>query len=254
MQEPYIRTRENPYFDGLVKTSGQVPLNSQGGTNSSNILVSVSDSGETTPKKFVSDEVIDHLPLENLAVSDFNYESSQHSSSERWLEASKISPFIQLDIQSKLIDQHANTKHVLGNGCSLIRTPEADHEEHRALQSHAITNMEKTYTITRRKEKLSSVLLPLSAASYYNGISPEMDIVESCESIAKLNAYLKARKDDVNAGVPGKFLHAVIGSDDAGIISSHSASRIYYSKAFIPYINWLILVYGVDKCNSTIFY
>ncbi|GAU45692.1 hypothetical protein TSUD_268240 [Trifolium subterraneum] len=77
--------------------------------------------------------------------------------------------------------------------------------------------MEKIYTVTRRKEKLSNVLLPLSAASYYNGISPEIEIVESCESVDMLNAYLKARKDDVSAGVPGKFLYAVLGSDDAEI-------------------------------------
>jgi hypothetical protein len=32
----------------------------------------------------------------------------------------------------------------------------------------------------------------------------------------KLNLYLKARKDDVSAGVPGKFLHAVIGQDVSG--------------------------------------
>ncbi|KAJ6417463.1 hypothetical protein OIU84_003227 [Salix udensis] len=37
------------------------------------------------------------------------------------------------------------------------------------------------------------------------------EILESCESTVRLNLYLKARKDDVSAGVPGKFLHAVSG-------------------------------------------
>ncbi|TKY68042.1 prune-like isoform X2 [Spatholobus suberectus] len=192
--EPYVRTRENPYFDGLRRSG---------------------DMGETRRKSFVSDtsEEVMELSLENSAVSGFNYESSEHSSSERWLKTSKIAPFIQLDIQSELIEP-ANPKH-LGYGHS-PRTPEAD-EKHQAqaLQSPAITNIEKTYTVTRRKEKPSSILLPLSAASYYIGVSPKMEIVESCESIDKLNAYLTARKDDVNAGVPGKFLHAVMGSDGA---------------------------------------
>ncbi|KAJ1391185.1 DHH phosphoesterase superfamily [Sesbania bispinosa] len=216
MQEQYIRTRENPYFDGLVRAGSEVPLNSQGegGANSSNVLVSVaSDTGETKPKKFVSD-----MSEEVMEFSGFNYESSEHSSSERWLKTSKIAPFIQLDIQS----EQPNPKH-LGK-----RIPEAD-EEHKALQSPTLPlpNIEKTYIVTRRKEKLSNVLLPLSAASYYNGVSPEMEIVESCESIDKLNAYLKARKDDVNAGIPGKFLHAVMGSDDADV--GTVASTIMYS-------------------------
>ena len=214
MQAPYIGTRQNPIFDGLRRAEDQVPSNSQGRANSSDVLLSMSDIGETRPKEIVSDmpeEVMD-LSLENSEVPGFNYESSEHSSSERWLNASKIAPFTQLDFQSKLVEL-ANPKH-LENGRS-PGTPEAD-EDLQALLSPARPSIEKTYTVTRRKEKLSSVLLPLSAASYYNGMSPEMEIVESSESINKLNAYLKARKDDVNAGVPGKFLHAVMGSDGAG--------------------------------------
>ncbi|RDX84506.1 Exopolyphosphatase PRUNE1, partial [Mucuna pruriens] len=147
----------------------------------------------------MSEEVME-FPAENSAVSGLKYECS----SERWLKSSKIGPFMQLG------DDHSP------------QTPEVD-EKHQP----AIPNTQKTYTVTRRKEKLSSVLLPLSAASYYNGVSPEMEIVESCESIDKLNAYLKARKDDVNAGVPGKFLHAVMGSDGADL--GTVASTIMYS-------------------------
>ncbi|XLR56578.1 hypothetical protein S83_007250, partial [Arachis hypogaea] len=101
-----------------------------------------------------------------------------------------------------------------------------------------VMTIEKTsYKVTRMKEKLPSVLLPLSAASYYHGISPQMEIVEYSESINKLNAkpswvgllnaYLKATKDDVNAGVPAKFLRAVIASDHADVGSV--ASTIMYS-------------------------
>ncbi|PNX54477.1 hypothetical protein L195_g048096, partial [Trifolium pratense] len=159
--EPYIRTRENPFFDGLIS--------------------------KDTKKD------IDHLPVDNSEISeDFNFESFEHSPTEEWLNTSKTTPFIQLDIQS-------------------------NNEEENSDSSPAILqHMEKIYTVTRRKEKLPNVLLPLSAASYYNGISPEIEIVESCENVYMLNAYLKARKDDVSAGVPGKFLYAVLGTDDAG--------------------------------------
>lgn len=154
----------------------------------------------------MSEEVME-LSAENSSVSGFKEESSEHSPSEKWLKTSKVTPFIQLDIQPEFIEQ-TKSDH-LGYGHS-HHTPEAG-EKH-----HAITNTEKTYTITRRKEKLSSILLPLSAASYYTGVSPEMEIVESCQTIEKLNAYLKAKKDDVNAGVPGKFLRVVMGSDGVG--------------------------------------
>ncbi|KAL2982721.1 hypothetical protein AAZX31_12G002500 [Glycine max] len=209
-KEPYIRTRENPYFDGLLRSDGQIPLKSQ---------LEFTYIGETRPKSFVSDisEEVMELSPENSAVSGLNSKSSEHSSSEKWLKTSKIAPFIQLDILSELIEPDNPKHHHLGYGQS-PRTPE---------QSPAIHNTEKTYTVIRRKEKLSSILLPLSAASYYIGVSPEMEIVESCESIDKLNAFLKARKDDVNAGVPGKFLHAVMGSDGADV--GTVASTIMYS-------------------------
>ena len=76
---------------------------------------------------------------------------------------------------------------------------------------------EKSYSMAKRKPSLARIPLPQSAATFYNGNSPaEVEIVESCESINRLNMYLKARKDDVKAGVPGKFLHAVIGQDISG--------------------------------------
>ncbi|ESW03307.1 hypothetical protein PHAVU_011G003300 [Phaseolus vulgaris] len=166
----------------------------------------------------MSEEVFELSP-QNSAVSGFKEESPEHSPSERWLKTSKIAPFIQLDIQSEFIEQ--SNPDSIGYGYS-PQTPEADEKQQALQQSHAITNTEKTYTVTRRKEKLSRILLPLSAASYYSGVSPEMEIVESCQTTDKLNAYLKARKDDVSAGVPGKFLHAVMASDgvDVGTVAS----------------------------------
>ncbi|KAK1401623.1 hypothetical protein POM88_001228 [Heracleum sosnowskyi] len=64
-------------------------------------------------------------------------------------------------------------------------------------------------------------------ASFYSGHSPQLECVESCKGIQLLNMYLKACKDDVNAGVPGKFLHAVLGQDACDVGSV--VSTIMYS-------------------------
>lgn len=90
---------------------------------------------------------------------------------------------------------------------------------------------EKSYSMEKRKQNLSNIPLPQSAATFYNGISPEMEIVESCESINRLNNYLRDRKDDVKAGVPGKFLHAVIGQD----ISSKPSCQLLYPLVMASY-------------------
>ncbi|KAL9366192.1 hypothetical protein Peur_037391 [Populus x canadensis] len=73
---------------------------------------------------------------------------------------------------------------------------------------------------------------PQSAASFYNGYSPQFEILESCDSIMRLNLYLKARKNDVSGGVPGKFLHAVIGQDvsDVGSLASIIMHAFYLNE------------------------
>ncbi|KAI3827098.1 hypothetical protein L1987_01162 [Smallanthus sonchifolius] len=72
-------------------------------------------------------------------------------------------------------------------------------------------------SVFKNFNKRKQVSLPPCAASFYYGNSPHIDAVESCQSIQKLNVYLKASKDAVNAGVPGRFLRAVLGHiSDAG--------------------------------------
>lgn len=88
--------------------------------------------------------------------------------------------------------------------------------EHYGTLDLMLPTFVKSYSTNRAKPNLSKIPLPQSAASFYNGFSPQMEIVESCESIYRLNSYLKARKDEVSAGVPGRFLHAVIGQDVCG--------------------------------------
>lgn len=74
----------------------------------------------------------------------------------------------------------------------------------------------KSYTVNTGKSSLLRIPLPQSAASFYSGVSPLMEIVEFCQGIKTLNLYLKERRDDVSAGVPGRFLHVVIGQDGSG--------------------------------------
>lgn len=62
----------------------------------------------------------------------------------------------------------------------------------------------------------------------------------------RLNLYLKARKNDVSGGVPGKFLHAVIGQDvsDVGSLASIIMYAFYLNETLesdefctVPIIN-----------------
>ncbi|KAI4331973.1 hypothetical protein L6164_016917 [Bauhinia variegata] len=179
----------------------------------------------TQKSSYILEEIMDLLA--NSAVSGFNFESLKHSSTEKWLESSKVAPFIQLDVNPGTLEAY---------------------EEQLALETIPTSSkVGKTYTINERKEKLSSnIPLPMSAASYYNGYFPEIEIVESCESITKLNAYLKARRDDINAGVPGRFLHAVIGFDDidVGTVVSSITYAFYLNESLksqqfctVPIIN-----------------
>lgn len=92
--------------------------------------------------------------------------------------------------------------------------------------------MERSYSVNKRTLNSPQIPLPPSAASFYNGYSPQMEVVESCESIDRLNLYLKARKEDVSAGVPGRFLHAVMGQDvsDVGSFVSTIMYSFYLSE------------------------
>ncbi|KAD3337750.1 hypothetical protein E3N88_33270 [Mikania micrantha] len=111
------------------------------------------------------------------------------------------------------------------------------------------------------------VSLPPCAASFYYGNSPQIDAVESCQSIQKLNMYLKAGRDAVNAGVPGRFFRAVLGPvSDAGSFISVIMYSFYLNETdktsqfcTVPVINlkredinshgeleWLLRSCGID--------
>ncbi|KAJ0809783.1 putative inorganic diphosphatase [Helianthus annuus] len=118
--------------------------------------------------------------------------------------------------------------------------------------------------------KRKQVSLPPCAASFYYGSSPQIDAVESCQSIQKLNRYLKASKASVNTGVPGQFLRVVLGPiSDAGSFISHIMYSFYlhqtdetFQFCTVPVINlkrtdinshgeleWLLSSCNIDRSS-----
>ncbi|XP_075667778.1 uncharacterized protein LOC142637381 [Castanea sativa] len=216
----------------------------QGIFDSQNISRSTSDIGDMRNTKIVSkiSEEVMESPLEDL-ISDIIFEPfDEQPSSGRWskIVLSKSFAFpsstsdLNLDLSSqndavyglvlRPLKKMINTiLHMIGQGWHL-----------------------KNHTAWKRKQNLSNIPLPQSAATCYNGFSPEMEIVESCESINRLNNYLRDRKDDVKAGVPAKFLHAVIGQDisDVGLVASTIMYAFYLNETYqndqlctVPVIN-----------------
>ncbi|KAJ0975757.1 hypothetical protein J5N97_017722 [Dioscorea zingiberensis] len=85
--------------------------------------------------------------------------------------------------------------------------------------------------------------IPRWAASFYCSSNP---LIPMCASVAMLNEYLRARKDDINVGVPGMFLHAVIGQEVADVGSVVSTILYAYflnetqedrNSCIVPVIN-----------------
>lgn len=202
-------------FDGMRKrgASGlnRAPLaDLQGKATRQDILRSSSDIGDRQPRKILMDisENVTNSPKDS--PSDIILEPFGHSSSGRWSKIDKTAslPFtsIQSDLSIDFEDKIQLSPSPKGNEVS---------EEGYTIPIFTMPAIERSYSVSKRSN-LSRISLPPSAASFYNGYSPKMEIMELCESVNRLNLYLKARRDDVSAGVPGKFLHAVMGQDVCG--------------------------------------
>ncbi|KAF3450168.1 hypothetical protein FNV43_RR06248 [Rhamnella rubrinervis] len=220
-QEAYIRSRENALFDGLLRARGQArTFDFRPKTSDPKISQSMSDIGKTREKYVVPDisEKFMESPLDD-SISDIILEPMERSSSGRWYRAAKStsSPVASTrpDLTFDLGDQHDPVNQ------SIPSTLDTN-EVYEDLPGLSRPTIGRTFTVNKSKGNLASIPLPQSAASFYNGFSPELEITEVCESASRLNLYLKARKVEVNAGVPGKFLHAVMGQDvsDVGSIAS----------------------------------
>ncbi|KDO77533.1 hypothetical protein CISIN_1g046048mg, partial [Citrus sinensis] len=206
---------EDPYFDGLLRGDGTIKHQAsnpifRGSANSGKIYRSTSDIGKTRHKTLDLD--VTEKPLDTTfedSVSDINLEPFGPSSPGIFSKIAKRSSF----------------SFPSGDLSNSIKEPIP--RNLKALEQYGTSDLmlpafSKSYSTKRTKPNLSKIPLPQSAASFYNGFSPQMEIVESCESINRLNSYLKARKDEVSAGVPGRLLHVVIGQDvcDVGSLAS----------------------------------
>lgn len=219
-QETYIRARDNPFFDGMRR--GDAAIMDKGGNfilsgmvTGRSITGTGSDLGSRRSRKTIN-EILENpssSPFRS-SPSDIILEPYGRSSSGRW---SRISD----DASSPLSDHQAKFKFETEdvNESQNESPPNAsqENEECQTLIGFTKPILEKSYSVNKRRTNLSKVPLPTSAASFYcNGHSPQVEVVESCGSIYRLNMYLRARKEDVSAGVPGRFLHAIIGPDISG--------------------------------------
>lgn len=130
---------------------------------------------------------------------DIVLEPIGRSSTGRWSKTS--SPLVA--IQSDLSEPSTNCSPDLGEG-----------KEGRG--GFMVPTTQSSHYVSQRQTDISDIPLNPSAAFFYNGPSQQMEVTKSCEGVYELNMYLKARRAEVNAGVPGMFLHAVIGPDVAG--------------------------------------
>lgn len=181
----------------------------QGKLATKNIYRSASDIGGRGARNIniIVTENITHSPKNSPL--DIVLEPIGRSSSGRWSKTSSPLRVSQSDLDVSFHDS---------NESSTVCSPDAREakEEFTSRSGLARPEIRRSYSVSMRQMDISGVPLPPSAALFYHGPSPQMEVIESCESVYKLNKYLKARRDYLNAGVPGKFLHAVIGPDTAG--------------------------------------
>ncbi|KAI4312457.1 hypothetical protein MLD38_037265 [Melastoma candidum] len=215
-QEPYVRTRENPFFNGLLR--GDAGSSNQGlsseqlknaeGPDLARSISDIRDSGRT---KFGwgAPERTNDSPGEDSS-SDFVFEPPQRSSSARWSKNPKPAPFSfpttnQSDLNSELLDLAAE-----------------EEEEQQQIESPRVViprpSITRSFMVSQTSPYMPEIPLSMCAASFYLSKPPIAEIAESCASMKKLNLYLKKRRDDVSAGIPGKFLHVVMsqGMFDVG--------------------------------------
>lgn len=243
-QEKYIRARDNPFFYGMRK--GEAAALNRGRIfdfpeklSSKTIFRSASDIGDRGSKEInvaISEDVA-YSPTQS--PSDIVLEPIGRSLSGRWSKTS--SPLAVPQSNSEVDYDGVNVSSTVSksNACN-------ENEACLTLTGLARPGIERSYTVSKRGTNLSNVPLPPSAALFYYGNSPHMEVVESCEGVSKLNVYLKAKKDYVTAGIPGRFLHAIIGPDvsDVGSVASTIMYAFYLGETLksnqfctVPIIN-----------------
>ncbi|XP_030479260.2 uncharacterized protein LOC115696500 isoform X2 [Cannabis sativa] len=230
LQETFTRKRENPFYKGLLKQNDQnFTFDFPKSSGNHNVPRSISDIGHGKIENF--DFYANETSMESSfedSMTKSNFEPFNQATLEKSKKVSKTTPIMftratsDLEFSFRSLQDSINELH----GLTLKK-----YEDHQTLHGSS-KPIEKTYLVNKRKEDLSSIQLPQCAASFYNGISPIMEVVEQCETAKRLNLYLRAGKVEVNAGVPGRFLHAVIAQDvsDVGSVALTVAYAFYLNE------------------------
>ncbi|XP_059288113.1 uncharacterized protein LOC132041407 isoform X2 [Lycium ferocissimum] len=220
-KEKYVRARDDPFFDGMRRGETAV-INKGSGLDILRKVTtrSASDVGNRGQKKISA----------KLSENDvYNDKHSPYSASKSICEP-------------------------LGRSLSLLNSSPAGSpwsglkvDLHDVYESVALPAYERSYSVIKKSRTISDIPLPPSAALFYCGNSLQMEVlIGSCQGIHRLNMFLKARRDDVSAGVPSRFLHAVIGPDccDVGSVASTIMYAFYLHEALnddqlctVPVIN-----------------
>ncbi|KAH6823849.1 hypothetical protein C2S53_013104 [Perilla frutescens var. hirtella] len=243
LQQAYHRTRDDPFFDGMRRGEAAIvkkgsAIDFQGNLARKNNYRSVSDIGDRGSKNIINTVTEGASDRPKNSPLDIVLEPIGRSSSGRWSKTSSPLVVIRSDLNVNFHDLDEPLT---------VSSPDSKEGKELAIQIGSNRpSVEKSYHVSERQTDISNVPLPPSAALFYQGPLQQMKITESCPSVYKLNKFLKARRDDVNAGVPGRFLHAVIGPDvaDVGSVASTIMYAFYLdetikSKQFctVPVIN-----------------
>ncbi|KAM3361678.1 hypothetical protein P3S68_016532 [Capsicum galapagoense] len=250
-KEKYVRARDDPYFDGMRRGETAV-INKGSGLDiprkvtRNDITRSASDVGSRGKKKtsvrLSENDVYNDRHSPNSASKRI-HEPLGRSLSVRWSAASELnsspvgSPRSGLKVDLHDVDE------------SPVQSSPKSSEAKGAYHSPgglALPAYERSYSVTKKSRAISDIPLPPSAALFYCGNSLQMEVLGSCQGIQRLNMFLKARRDDVSAGVPSRFLHAVIGPNccDVGSVASTIMYAFYLNETLhddhlctVPVIN-----------------
>ncbi|KAI3903543.1 hypothetical protein MKW98_032197 [Papaver atlanticum] len=236
-QKLYLRKRENPFFDGIGRSNSG--FTDEGGMFDFRGSVSNRSSADISESKLSFGDLSDELSEKHTK----NLASEIHESGRKsgMISAPSFSSFnIPSMSQMNLDDENDLLRE------SILRPKTADKESF-GIPTAVKPKVQRTYSMNKIKSDISRIPLPPSAASFYSGnMPPRVEIIESCESIDRLNQYLKDQRDFISVGVPGRFLHVVMGQEttDVGSVASTILYAFYLSETLkssqlctVPIIN-----------------
>ncbi|OVA14994.1 DHHA2 [Macleaya cordata] len=265
-QERYFRKRENPFFYGIGRSNsdliaGAPTFDLQGSVGNQN-------SADVSEPKLIfedlSDEISETSTVNLASITQEIYGLSLSGRNSKFGTAPSFSSVSVASVSETDLDE--------GNDLvkeSILRAYVANEGSY-TIPAAVKPTVQRTYSLNKSKSDLSKIPLPQSAASFYSGnLPPRVEIVESCESIDRLNQYLKDKRDFIRAGVPGMFLHAVMGQEatDVGSVASTIMYAFYLNETLksiqlctVPIINMkradlsshAELIWLLDSCHIDI--